>query len=111
MSAILHGREPAGDGDPQPHGSSYAHIDEHDFPPWGPVSAPSPLAWLALWLIGLYRRVISPVLPPACRFTPTCSEYGYEAIARYGILAGGRLALWRVLRCNPFGGSGYDPVP
>jgi len=71
----------------------------------------SPAAWVVLLFIGLYRRLVSPILPPACRFVPTCSEYGYEAIARYGILAGGRLAVWRVLRCNPFGNSGYDPVP
>jgi uncharacterized protein len=111
MSAILHGREPAGSEDAPPQVGPSAYFDQHGVPPWRPMGAPSPLAWLALWLIGLYRRVISPALPPACRFTPTCSEYGYEAIARYGILAGGRLAVWRVLRCNPFGGSGYDPVP
>ena len=110
MSATLHGREPGGSGELSP-GCAHVHVDEHGLPPWRPAGAPSPLAWVALWLIGLYRRLISPVLPPACRFTPTCSEYGYEAIARYGILAGGRLAVWRVLRCNPFGGSGYDPVP
>jgi putative membrane protein insertion efficiency factor len=80
-------------------------------PPLLPHSAPSPAAWLALIGIGLYRKGISPLLPPACRFIPSCSEYGYEAVARYGILAGGRLAIWRILRCNPFGGSGYDPVP
>ena len=80
-------------------------------PPLLPGAAASPLAQLALFVIGLYRRGISPFLPPACRFVPSCSEYGYEAIARYGILAGGRLAVWRILRCNPFGGSGYDPVP
>jgi uncharacterized protein len=79
--------------------------------PLVPRRAASPIAWVALMLIGLYRRLLSPVLPPACRFVPTCSEYGYEAITRYGILAGGRLAVWRVLRCNPFGDSGYDPVP
>lgn len=107
MSAVLH--EPEPNQGPQPGGQ--ALVDEHGLPPWRPVGAPSPLAWLVLFMIGLYRRLISPVLPPACRFTPTCSEYGYEAIARYGILAGGRLAVWRVLRCNPFGGSGYDPVP
>ena len=112
MSAVLHGPEPAAGGEPRPADCAHSHVfDEHGLPPWRPTGAPSPLAWLALWLIGLYRRVISPALPPACRFTPTCSEYGYEAIARYGILAGGRLAVWRVLRCNPFGGSGYDPVP
>ncbi len=64
-----------------------------------------------LALIRFYRRFISPGLPPACRFQPTCSEYADEAIARYGIIKGGRLAAWRILRCNPFGTSGYDPVP
>lgn len=57
-----------------------------------------------------YKRAISPALPPSCRFQPTCSEYAYEAVEKYGILRGGRLAIWRILRCNPFGGSGYDPV-
>jgi hypothetical protein len=64
----------------------------------------------ALALIGFYRRAISPMTPPSCRFQPTCSEYAYEAIEKYGILKGGRLATWRILRCNPWGGSGYDPV-
>ena len=63
-----------------------------------------------LAVIGFYRRAISPMLPPGCRFQPTCSEYAYEAIDKYGILKGGRLAIWRILRCNPWGGSGYDPV-
>ena len=65
----------------------------------------------ALWLITFYRRYISPMTPPSCRFQPSCSEYAYESISRYGILKGGRLALWRILRCNPWGGSGWDPVP
>ncbi len=64
----------------------------------------------ALRLIRIYQRYISPALPPSCRFVPTCSEYGYEAIAKYGIIKGSRLAAWRVLRCNPFGRGGYDPV-
>lgn len=64
----------------------------------------------ALAIIGFYRGAISPMLPPSCRFQPTCSEYAYEAIEKYGILKGGRLATWRILRCNPWGGSGYDPV-
>ncbi len=72
---------------------------------------PSPAAWLALRLIRFYQRFVSPALPPACRFVPSCSEYGYEAIAKYGIIKGGRLAVWRILRCNPFGTGGYDPVP
>jgi putative membrane protein insertion efficiency factor len=94
------------------HRHQHAPRDEDvAHPPLFPVGAPSPAAWLALLAIGLYRRALSPLLPPACRFVPSCSEYGYEAVARYGILAGGRLAVWRILRCNPFGGSGYDPVP
>jgi putative membrane protein insertion efficiency factor len=64
-----------------------------------------------LWLIRLYQLILSPVLPSACRFQPSCSHYGYEAIQKYGALKGGRLAIWRILRCNPWGGSGYDPVP
>jgi putative membrane protein insertion efficiency factor len=70
-----------------------------------------PFTWLALRLISGYRRFLSPLLPPSCRYFPTCSEYGYEAIAKYGIIRGGRLAVWRVLRCNPFVRGGYDPVP
>jgi uncharacterized protein len=65
---------------------------------------------LALHSIRLYQRFVSPALPPSCRFVPTCSDYGYEAIAKYGIIKGGRLAVWRILRCNPFGRGGYDPV-
>jgi uncharacterized protein len=69
------------------------------------------MRWLALFLIRLYQRTISRVLPPSCRFVPSCSEYGYEAIARYGVVRGGTMAIWRVMRCNPWGGHGYDPVP
>ena len=65
----------------------------------------------ALALIRAYKRHISPALPPACRFVPTCSEYAYEAIERFGVLKGGALALWRIMRCNPFCKGGYDPVP
>lgn len=66
---------------------------------------------IALGLITFYRRYISPMTPPSCRFQPSCSEYAYEAVSKYGILKGGRLAVWRILRCNPWGGSGWDPVP
>ncbi len=59
----------------------------------------------------LYQWCISPFLPNACRYTPTCSQYGIEAIKKYGIFKGGWLLLKRLLRCNPWGGSGYDPVP
>jgi putative membrane protein insertion efficiency factor len=69
------------------------------------------MKWLALSLIRLYQRTVSQVLPPSCRFVPSCSEYGHEAIERYGVIRGGIIATWRVLRCNPWGGHGYDPVP
>lgn len=66
---------------------------------------------VVMLLIRGYQRGISPFLPPSCRFFPTCSEYGYQAIEKYGIIRGGAMTVWRVLRCNPFGKGGYDPVP
>lgn len=66
---------------------------------------------LLLSLIRFYRRHISPNTPPACRFQPTCSQYALTAVERYGAWKGTRLALWRILRCNPFSKGGYDPVP
>ena len=71
----------------------------------------SPAARLMLCALRFYKRRISPGLPPACRFIPTCSEYAYEAIQKYGALKGGYLAFRRVLRCNPLHPGGYDPVP
>lgn len=62
-------------------------------------------------LIDLYRWLLSPFLGNHCRFRPGCSAYAREAILRHGALAGGRLALWRILRCNPFCAGGFDPVP
>lgn len=65
-----------------------------------------------LALIRLYQLTISRMLPGGtCRFYPTCSHYGYEAIARYGLIKGGWMATWRLLRCQPFHPGGYDPVP
>lgn len=64
-----------------------------------------------LAVIRFYRRAISPFTPPACRFHPTCSRYAEEAVETHGTLRGGWLALRRILRCHPFGGRGYDPVP
>ncbi len=62
-------------------------------------------------LIRFYQVCISPLLPPACRYTPTCSQYALEAFRKYGPFKGGWLTLRRLLRCHPWGGSGYDPVP
>ena len=62
-------------------------------------------------LIRGYQLVISPMLPPACRYTPTCSEYAMEAVERYGVLRGGWLATKRLLSCHPWSRGGYDPVP
>lgn len=66
---------------------------------------------LLLLPIRFYQTVISPLTPPACRFTPTCSEYARQALIKHGPIKGLGLAIWRILRCNPWGGSGYDPVP
>jgi len=62
-------------------------------------------------LIRFYQAAISPYLPPSCRYTPSCSAYGVEAIKKHGPFKGGWLTLKRVLSCHPWGGSGYDPVP
>ncbi len=66
---------------------------------------------LLISLILFYRKCISPLKLPCCRFTPTCSEYAIEAIKTHGSLKGTVLAIWRVLRCNPLCRGGYDPVP
>ncbi|MCB1386908.1 MAG: membrane protein insertion efficiency factor YidD [Nitratireductor sp.] len=65
----------------------------------------------AIGLIRLYQLSLSPLIGRSCRHLPTCSEYGYEAIARHGLIAGGWLTVWRVAKCNPLGTSGLDPVP
>ncbi|MGO3859874.1 MAG: membrane protein insertion efficiency factor YidD [Neisseriaceae bacterium] len=62
-------------------------------------------------IIRFYQLCISPLIPPRCRYTPTCSQYALEAITKYGACKGGCLAAKRICRCHPFGGSGYDPVP
>lgn len=69
------------------------------------------LSYPIVLLIRFYQMFISPVLPPSCRYTPTCSTYTLEALKKYGLLKGGYLGLKRILSCHPWGGSGYDPVP
>lgn len=66
---------------------------------------------LLMGVIGVYRVWISPLTPPSCRFTPTCSAYAMEALDQHGVLRGLWLSVRRILRCHPWGGSGHDPVP
>ena len=69
------------------------------------------MKFILISLIRFYQRFISPLTPPACRFTPTCSQYTLEAIQKYGALKGTWLGIKRICRCHPWGGPGYDPVP
>jgi putative membrane protein insertion efficiency factor len=71
----------------------------------------TPAQFIMKGLIKGYQWVISPILPGTCRFVPTCSEYAADAVTRHGAAKGGWLALRRILRCHPWGGWGYDPVP
>ena len=66
---------------------------------------------LLIGLVRVYQRGVSPLLGPSCRYLPTCSAYAIEALESYGAIRGGWLAVKRLLRCHPWGGSGYDPVP
>lgn len=69
------------------------------------------MKYLAMGLIRLYQITLSPLLPPSCRFEPSCSRYAYQAIDRFGFLKGGWLASKRLARCHPFNPGGFDPVP
>jgi len=71
----------------------------------------SPLAWLLAVPVHVYRWTLSPFMPMACRYDPSCSRYALDALARHGALRGGWLAVRRIARCHPWGGAGYDPVP
>ncbi|GMV32185.1 MAG: putative membrane protein insertion efficiency factor [Anaerolineales bacterium] len=67
---------------------------------------------VVLGMIRLYQKLVSPGLPAnTCRFYPSCSHYGYQSVYKYGVLKGSLMAVWRVLRCNPFNPGGFDPVP
>jgi putative membrane protein insertion efficiency factor len=71
----------------------------------------TPIARLLAGLVRGYRLLLAPILPPACRYEPSCSRYAIEALERHGALRGAWLAARRILRCHPWGGAGYDPVP
>ncbi|MFN8535494.1 MAG: membrane protein insertion efficiency factor YidD [Dehalococcoidia bacterium] len=66
---------------------------------------------IAIGAIRIYQKTISRVTPPTCRFVPSCSQYGVEAIEKHGVLRGVSMTVWRIARCNPFSAGGYDPVP
>ena len=76
-----------------------------------PAPRTGPLAWVAVRLVRAYQVILSPVLGGRCRFAPSCSHYAIEAYERHGALRGTWLTLRRLLRCHPWGGSGFDPVP
>ncbi len=69
------------------------------------------LSWILVFLVRLYQRAISPHLPSSCRYVPTCSQYFIESVKKHGPFKGGILGMKRILRCHPWGGHGYDPVP
>jgi uncharacterized protein len=77
----------------------------------GPADRPGPVAWVLVFVVNIYRRWISPLLPPSCRFTPSCSAYAVEALTVHGALRGSWLAFRRLLRCGPWHPGGWDPVP
>ncbi|HEV2169773.1 MAG TPA: membrane protein insertion efficiency factor YidD [Candidatus Binatus sp.] len=93
------------------------YLTPNPFPLWegGPEKKLGAVPrWVAAGAIAIYRAAVSPLIHaiygPACRFEPSCSEYAREAITRWGVVRGGAMALWRIARCNPVGGHGWDPV-
>lgn len=64
-----------------------------------------------IFLIKIYQNIISPLFPPTCRYTPTCSEYAIQSLKKYGLFKGVYLSIKRIVNCHPWGGSGYDPIP
>ncbi|MBF0378833.1 MAG: membrane protein insertion efficiency factor YidD [Desulfamplus sp.] len=69
------------------------------------------MKWIILTLIKLYQYIVSPMIGPVCRFYPSCSQYAFEAVSKYGCLKGSFLAIKRLLKCHPFNQGGFDPVP
>jgi putative membrane protein insertion efficiency factor len=96
VDAAIDAAERGGDGSPAPRSRP-------------PVARAA--AWLLIFLVRGYQVVISPLLPPACRYYPSCSQYAVEALEKHGALRGGWLAARRIARCHPFRPGGYDPVP
>jgi uncharacterized protein len=86
-------------------------MNDEQLPSAPPMSAARLGVRAATALLGLYKRFLSPLLPRACRFEPTCSVYAQQAIERHGLARGGALALKRLLKCQPFHRGGFDPVP
>jgi len=96
------------------HNSDHIHSEYASEPNLSdlPITLTNAPRWLLLALVRLYQKTISRLLPTdTCRFYPSCSHYGYQAIYKYGVIRGGMMATWRILRCNPFNPGGYDPVP
>lgn len=69
------------------------------------------LKYILIFLIKGYQNLLSPILPPSCRFTPSCSEYSKQSLIKFGLLRGSYLTILRLLKCHPLGSKGYDPVP
>ena len=91
----------------QPHGNTNLTKGRNWSGPW----RKTPGRLIGIGFVRAYQLTLSPFFGRSCRHLPTCSEYGYEAIARHGLIPGGWLTFWRVLKCNPLGKAGFDPVP
>jgi putative membrane protein insertion efficiency factor len=101
----------AGEIYPEPSDKEHEHIPDPNLRDL-PLTIWNIPRWLLLSLIRLYQATFSRTLPQdSCRFYPSCSHYGYQAIYKYGVIKGGLMATWRILRCNPFNRGGFDPVP
>ncbi len=101
------GHDHAGQSQDAPKLAHQKHSGRNYSGPW----PRTPGRLLGIGLIRLYQLTLSGFIGNSCRHQPTCSEFAYEAVARYGLIPGSWLSLWRVARCNPWGTSGYDPVP